>query len=140
MNNISDERIKELREWLKTYSFTYGQCAEILTLLDDYSSLRAENERLLKQLALAGEEHDEMFAEKAEAQLIDYAWLNGELIESKKKAEAELARQAPLIEAVMGAERLRYVNLWKNLPTEQVFSNDGIRAILRAAHALREEK
>jgi len=53
---------------------------------------------------------------------------------------AQLAKQAPLIEAVMGAERLRYVNLWKNLPTEQVFSNDGIRAILRAALKLREEK
>jgi len=39
----------------------------------------------------------------------------------------------------MRAERLRYVNLWKNLPIELVFSNDGIRDILRAAHALREE-
>ena len=123
---LSAERVIELRgrtECARTRGrgLLDRDYTDLLSILSDYSSMRAEVKNL-------------------EGQLIDYAWLNGELLESKKKAEAELARQAPLIEAVMGAERLRYVNLWKNLPTEQVFSNDGIRAILRAAHALREEK
>ena len=151
---LSAERAKELREQIRTgavviWSPDISGVADIINIVERYSAMRAEMENL-------------------EGQLIDYAWLNGELLESKKKAEAalekvcarnklmdetfgsllekninleaELAKQAPLIKAVMGAERLRYVNLWKNLPTELVFSNDGIRDILRAAHALREEK
>jgi len=67
MNNISDERIKELREWLKTYSFTYGQCAEILTLLDDYSSLRAELTHAKEVAEGAGYRFEKAEAGRAEA-------------------------------------------------------------------------
>ena len=52
-----------------------------------------------------------------------------------EKAEAELAKQAPLIEAVMGAE------LWKRQSLHGLteFSSDGEDAILCAALALREK-
>ena len=114
MNNISDERIKELREWLKTYSFTYGQCAEILTLLDDYSSLRAENERL---------EH----LHKLDHSLADQ-WLA-----RAEKAEAQLAKQAPLIQAVMEAKLFP-------APTDGRTCIDSHEKIIREALKLREGK
>ena len=114
MNNISDERIKELREWLKTYSFTYGQCAEILTLLDDYSSLRAENERLRTD------------NEKWTA--MPWSWKA-----RAEKAEAQLAKQAPLIQAVMEAKLFP-------APTDGRTCIDSHEKIIREALKLREGK
>ena len=66
MTNISDDRARELREWLVKldgylrrgeYAFSRddtetqesqgrGMMGQALAILDDYSSLRAENERL----------------------------------------------------------------------------------------------
>ena len=156
MTNISDERIKELREWLKTYSFTYGQCAEILTLLDDYSSLRAENERLQRQhetdegvnLRLC-EMHTNQQKElhnlgkaykKAEAQLAKVCERNklmdetfGSLLEKNINLEEQLAKQVPLIQAVME------VKLFP-APTDGRTCIDSHEKIIREALKLREGK
>jgi len=72
---LSAERVIELREQIRTgavviWSPDMSGVADIINIVERYSSLRAEMENL-------------------EGQLIDYAWLNGELLESKKKAEAE---------------------------------------------------
>ena len=72
---LSAERAKELREQIRTgavviWSPDISGVADIINIVERYSAMRAEMENL-------------------EGQLIDYAWLNGELLESKKKAEAE---------------------------------------------------
>ena len=150
------ERVEELRKWLTVmerdnWSYpTRLASADLLAIIEDYSALKADfsatTQALADALNAAGipePKEPVPVAEgigllKAENERLTGA--NKMLGKTAVESLAELAKQAPLIEAVMGAERLRYVNLWKNLPTEQVFSNDGIRAILRAAHALREEK
>jgi len=125
MTNISDDRIKELREWLT--SLTSGSDddirADLLSILDDHSSLRAENELLREDFEYKNEQLGSALirVEKAEAEL---AAADKELAvrtESQGVAMAEverlredcdrtadvvveqmaqLAKQAPLVEAV----------------------------------------
>ena len=70
---LSADRIKELREWLT--SLTSGSDddirADLLSILDDYSSLRAENELLNNNAMNDYAAHLELKAraEKAEAEL-----------------------------------------------------------------------
>ena len=146
---LSAERVIELREQIRTgavviWSPDISGVADIINIVERYSAMRAEMENL-------------------EGQLIDYAWLNGELLESKKKAEAalekvcarnklmdetfgsllekninleaELAKVAPLIEAAM--EAIEFGIHWT---MEGKGWDDGVDAILREALKLREEK
>jgi len=142
MNNISDERIKELREWLKTYSFTYGQCAEILTLLDDYAKVKAENEELKKneEAAYSCMMKELRRAEKAEDKLAEVTklWSTAErdathLYARMMKAEAQLAK-------VCERNRLMDDNfgslLEKNIKLEEELANQAplVNALLRIAN------
>ena len=85
---ISDDRIKELRK----RASNYGSLPEstINDILDDYSSLRAENEGLKENV------------QRCEENYAEALHLASTYQETAEKAEAELAKQAPLIEAVMG--------------------------------------
>ena len=178
---VSEERVNELREWLT--SLTSGSDddirADLLSILDDYASLRAENELLNNnamndyaahlELKARAEKADDKLAEvtklwstaerdathlyarmmKAEAQLAKVCERNrlmddnfGSLLEKNIKLEEELAKQAPLIEAVMGAKHLPgIINNLEFLVTKFTKFYPGAPeelAILRAALALRE--
>ena len=120
---ISDDRIKELRK----RASNYGSLPEstINDILDDYSSLRAENERLKENV------------QRCEENYAEALHLASTYQETAEKAEAQLAKQAPLIEAVMGVpfDSLRHL-----VEIIHMGENSNTRAILRAALALREEK
>ena len=121
MTTIPPERVKELIEWAeKTLELHRLRCdlaatwgvsdtvaeADLLSILSSYSSMRAENERLKNNW--------------------DY-WQQRAL-----KKEAQLAKQAPLIQAVMGVgiDQLR---------AGVVLHTVGMcRPVLAAALALRE--
>ena len=131
----SDDRVKELRD-LATEGLTNAKeyvdlflegavreswekrvrfWADLLAILDDYSSMRAEVERLNTWHSTLSE-----------------AWK-----ERAERAESELARQAPLIEAVM--EATLYDSEAPGV-TMLEFGEQAERAILRAALALRGTK
>jgi hypothetical protein len=92
--------------------------ADVLAILDDYSSLRAENETLKDKLAE-----------------VTKLWSTAErdathLYARMMKAEAQLARQAPLIQAAMETNSAAIDDAAGRYP--------GMGAILRAALAYRE--
>ena len=124
-------------------------------VVKDYSSLRAENERLREQhktdegvnLRLC-EMHTNQQKElhnlgkaykKAEAEVKRLKTWHCTISEvwklAAEKAEAELAKQAPLVEAAMGATPWGGMN-----PLQLEFYPDDAKNILRAALALREGK
>ena len=113
----SEERVKELRK----RASNYGSLPEstVNAILDDYSALKAEVKRLNTWHSTLSE------AWKARAE----------------KAEAELAKQAPLIQAVMRAWIAADHPVANSVMRTLVFAN-AIHEddILRAALALREEK
>jgi hypothetical protein len=135
--NLSDDRIKELRK----RASNYGSLPEstINDILDDYSSLRAENERLWtenKALSSAVRYGWKARAEKAEAELEKMtkaieSWKKDEVIwkETEAKLLAQLAKQAPLVNAL-----LRIAN--EAFPLE--VTEKCMRSVARAALALRE--
>ena len=124
---LSAERVNELREWLT--SLTSGSDddirADLLSILDDHSSLRAENELLRKDnnyfhagFDSVREDYEEQKAraEKAEAELEKMtkaieSWKKDEVIwkETEAKLLAQLAKQAPLIQAVMGLDEIDFI-------------------------------
>jgi hypothetical protein len=96
-------------------------CDDLLAILDDYSSLRAENETLKDKLAE-----------------VTKSWSTAErdathLYARMMKAEAQLAKQAPLIQAVMEAKLFP-------APTDGRTCIDSHEKILREALKLRSEK
>jgi len=118
-NPLSAERVEELRgrtECARTRGrgLLDRDYADLLTILDDYSALKAENELLRKDnnyfhagFDSVREDYEEQKAraEKSEAQLAKVCERNklmdetfGSLLEKNINLEAELARQAPLIE------------------------------------------
>jgi len=125
MITIPPERVKELREFFREESQwgvqglrkkqRDGYFDDLLAILDDYSALRAENERLRTDCAVA-------------TKMLDLA--EG-IIE---KQGAELTKQRPLIEAVMGAV------VYESVDGKTRLRGDSEDTILRAALALREEK
>ena len=106
----SEDRVKELQGWLAHDEVIPGDILDdLLAILDDYSVLKAEVKRLNTWHSTLSE-----------------AWKD-----RAEKAEAQLAKQAPLIEAVMGA------NLFP-APTDGRTCIDSHDKIIRAALALRE--
>jgi len=136
MPNIPTERVKELRERLDEalqewpLLFLSGvEIEELLVLLSDYAALKAEVERLNTWHSTLSE------AWKARAE----------------KAEAELAKQAPLIDAVMASIKrvLDFKPFWQKfdhsgfMNSTQLSDRDlfmKLMADCRAALALRKEK
>lgn len=125
MTTISDDRAKELREWVKRrgYNWNYKDEADLLAILDGYALLQRQHELLRKEIAWYQEKNVE-----AEAEL---EWMT----ENRDHLLAELAKQAPLIQAVMAipADRFSY---W--IATRQAGGNQS--NLFRAALALKEEK
>jgi len=109
MTAITKKRVDKLREWLKTYSFAYVQCAEILTLLSDYEKMRAEIENRCDQRDAA--------------------------LESVGLLSAQLEKQRPLIEAV---REVPYDSLRHLVEISHAGANTNTANILRAALKLRE--
>ena len=166
--NLSDDRIKELREWVLYNKGWSNKRNDLLAILSDYSSMRAESERLREDFEYKNEQLGSALirVEKAEAEL---AAADKELAvrtESQGVAMAEverlredcdrtadvvveqmaqLAKQSPLVEAVMGADICEgpvYSMATGRLKekSETSFSDDGKWSILHAALALREGK
>ena len=124
---IDAERIKELKERILKAELWIGERGsdllnkcdlpflfDLLAVLDEHSALKAENERLNNEM-------DGLVLSSDPVRM-----MRNHLIERAEKAEAELAKQAPLIEATLNPE-------W---PMELYQNND----LTRAALALREEK
>jgi len=86
MNNISDERVGELRS--AVHEAKHGEALgsderdDLLSILSSYSSMRAEHERLRE------------WSKKLEAS-------HASLEERFRKAEAQLAKVAPLVNALL---------------------------------------
>ena len=159
----NNERMKELIEWAeKTLELHRLRCdlaatwgvsdtiaeGDLLAVLDDYSALREENERLREEAvdcrghleaekefsSLLSSEHTEALsrAEKAEAELAAAQMTNAKTGAVIIEQMVALEHQRPLIEAVMGAKMpLKFGG--------EFWSDDEI-IILREARKLREEK
>jgi hypothetical protein len=160
---LSADRVKELRENIRTgYLIVKGDptdIADLLRIIDSYSSLRAENERLRHIIDCAKtplmadvlKERDELKAELEEhnGQIRRLLTDNERQAALVTTAEAELAAARPwrcagttkLIEAVMGAdiEELGCDSTCAEAGDLMTLSDDS-KDILRAALALREEK
>ena len=120
---LSAERVEELKRVLMCQADRFpegfaGQgtrpedFSDLLSILSDYSAMRAENERLRE------------WSKKLEAS-------HASLEERSRKAEAELAKVAPLVNAL-----LRIAN--EAFPSE--VTEKCMRSIARAALKLRSEK
>ena len=129
---LSAERVKELREWVLYNKGWSNKRNDLLAILSDYSSMRAESERLREDFEYKNEQLGSALirVEKAEAEL---AAADKELAvrtESQGVAMAEverlredcdrtadvvveqmaqLAKQAPLIQAVMGLDEIDFI-------------------------------
>jgi len=151
---LSAERMGELKKWADIcvsemdnpcgapsyFAFPSERLADLLSILDDYSSLRAENELLNNNAMNDYAAHLKLKAraEKAEAQLAKVCERNrlmddnfGSLLEKNINLEEQLAKQAPLVNAL-----LRIAN--EAFPLE--VTEKCMRSVARAALALREEK
>jgi DNA repair exonuclease SbcCD ATPase subunit len=183
---VSDERVEKLKAQVQSEVNVskdiaeYRRWADLLAILDSCSSLRAENERLVKRLReefATSIDNAERF-QKAEAELDDLkkelsgadsvnrvaladldalraenerlraefstlkkayddecAWRGRgyrDLLTRAEQAAAELAKQVPLIQAVMGAEIRTHEIGGSYFPNTE--------AILRAALKYREEQ
>jgi hypothetical protein len=119
---IAPSRIEGHRRFLEKASKVGGvisarSASEYLAIIDDHSVLKAEVERLNTWHSTLSE-----------------AWKARAI-----KAEAELAKQAPLIEAVMGAGIMTTKD-GAGISFNFFTNEDDKRSILRAALALRKEK
>ena len=116
---------------------------EILSILSDYSSMRAESERLREDFEYKNEQLGSALirVEKAEAELERLKEDCDRTADVVVEQMAQLAKQAPLIEAVMRAWIAADHPVANSVTRTLIFAN-AIHEddILRAAHALREEK
>ena len=84
---------------------------EILSILSDYSSLRAENELLRKDFEYKNEQLGSALirVEKAEAELERLKEDCDRTADVVVEQMAQLAKQAPLIQAVMGVDEIDFI-------------------------------
>ena len=113
MKPITPSRVEELRESVRLDCDAFipldeEEAADLLAILSEHAALKAENERLRDR---------KYHCLSCDGELIPFPKLWARV----EKAEAQLARQAPLVEAAMA-------NRWDGEP------------ILRAALKLRSEK
>jgi hypothetical protein len=149
-NPLSAERVEELRgrtECARTRGrgLLDRDYADLLTILDDYSALKAENELLRKDnnyfhagFDSVREDYEEQKAraEKSEAQLAKVCERNklmdetfGSLLEKNINLEEQLAKQAPLTNALLQIAN----EAWPSAVAEQC-----MRSVARAALKYRE--
>ena len=145
---IPPERVSKCRLFLD-YMRREGNIREreyaedIVAIIDDHSVLKAEVKRLntwhstLSEAWKTRAEKTEAQLEKAKSDLIDESKRRAAIAKSLQAHQDQLAKQAPLIEAVMGA------TLYDSEAPGVTMLEFGEQAewdILRAALALREEK
>ena len=158
MTELTKERVEELRKYIEDAFGEWGQDrpivarvkADLLAALSDYSALKAFKDNLMKD----GHANLVRVATHRDALKVENEGLRGEVERWKdewhgmrdaglackgqaEKAEAALAKQAPLIEAVM-----RAILYDSEVPGSSAleFSETDEKTIYRAALALREEK
>jgi hypothetical protein len=146
---VSEERVKELRESVRTgrviISGDAKDLSTLINIVEGYSSLRAENELLREDFEYKNEQLGSALirVEKAEAELERLKEDCDRTADVVVEQMAQLAKQAPLIEAVMGADEEKVTRTWMLMrsPSEHD-ARQILRAatFLRAALALREEK
>ena len=100
MTNISDDRIKELREWALDERLP----PDFVDLCDEHAALKARAEKAEAALAQAKKDYDWMMAQHDMWKAC--AFKEAEL---KDGFKAELAKQAPLIQAVMGLDEIDFI-------------------------------
>jgi hypothetical protein len=124
MTTPSDDRIRELREWLKRHS-DCGALAvdDLLSLLDAYAALKEENATLRERIKSAQVEIDDL-----------------DLSRRLTDREAELEAARPLIEAAMGADTRTLRLDAQTIGETWAEGESGGTVILRAALALRQRK
>jgi len=125
---LSADRIKELREWLTSLTSSSDDDirADLLSILDDYSSLRAENELLNNNAMNDYAAHLELKAraEKADDKLAEVT----KLWSTAERDATHLYARMMKAEAELDEEKGRSASLGREIDR------------LHAAHALREEK
>jgi len=152
---LSAQRVEELRRDVyhcEDDHLDKRDITDLLAILSDYSSLRAENERLKKPIGF--HDVDEFYPEEKEPTLGDWKsraekakaendeW--GKVLEDAAnkhlrnldkiaRLEAQLAKQTPLIQAVMEAKLFP-------APTDGRTCIDSHEKIIREALKLREKK
>ena len=144
MTTIPPERVEKARWWLKEFMpLGGGMLEEVIAILSGYSALKEEVKRLntwhctISEAWKARAEKTEAQLEKAKSDLIDESKRRAAIAKSLQAHQDQLAKQAPLIEAVMGATL--YDSEAPGV-TLLEFSELDEEAILRAALALRKEK
>jgi hypothetical protein len=141
---LSASRVEELREQIRTgavviWSPDISGVADIINIVERYSSMRAENERL-KQLPVGGDARGILTMARNEVD----GWCKEAVHQRNRaeKAEAQLARQAPLVEAASEYASTEFST------SKDIAKNSGVSEYLlrtaveyrRAALALRESK
>jgi hypothetical protein len=142
MTTLTPERVKELKDMIDHDHESYlcdDDKADLFSILDDYVALKVENEDLRLQVKYPDPEDVPGELAKKFCPFNDELhfhhdgcpseWATEERV---KKTEAQLERQRPLIEAVMGAF------VYDTIPPQ--FGVKEEDAILRAALKLRSEK
>ena len=151
-------KVEELRTIVKDYVIPTRARADLLSILDDYSSLRAGNDRLLVKSisdnealktatadreslrrllreALASAQDKAAQLEKVKSDLIDESKRRAAIAESLQAHQDQLEKQRPLVEAAMAP-------IPPSLPRFAGYQNGRImwsERIERAALKLREE-
>jgi hypothetical protein len=125
---LSAQRVEELKKSvLAGVPLDRKEMTDLLAILDSYSSMRAENERLRAEFSTLKKAYDD-----------ECAWRGRgyrDLLTRAEKAEAQLEKQRPLVEAVMGMS-IKTLRLWRGL-----HGPDGeMESFLRAALKYREEE
>ena len=108
---LSAERVKELREWVLYNKGWSNKRNDLLAILSDYSSMRAESERLREDFEYKNEQLGSALirVEKAEAELERLKEDCDRTADVVVEQMAQLAKQTPLIQAVMGLDEIDFI-------------------------------
>jgi len=112
---VSEERVKELRESVRTgrviISGDAKDLSTLINIVEGYSSLRAENELLREDFEYKNEQLGSALirVEKAEAELERLKEDCDRTADVVVEQMAQLAKQAPLIQAVMGLDEIDFI-------------------------------
>jgi len=133
MTTIPPERVEKARWWLKEFMpLGGGMLEEVIAILSGYSALKEEVKRLntwhctISEAWKARAEKTEAQLEKAKSDLIDESKRRAAIAKSLQAHQDQLAKQAPLIEAVMAWDGRADWNSLSHL----VLAADRLRAAL----------
>jgi len=146
--------IHELKAWLNEFMPLKGGVLEeviaLIAMVDEVKSLEAENERLKEDVGRLGVQNEMLKGPWSKIKIVGGAgswkdkYFNASdlcqfLREDNDRKKAQLAKQAPLIEAVMGADNKKLLDeadILRDFGGEEDLS---VSLILRAALKFRKE-